>query len=592
VKVLVIGGGISGISAAKVLLGLGAQVILVEKEEAPGGLMSKIANCRIGFQRFFSEIAGHEDLKIFVSCHVKKVRSEGNGFNILLSNGERLHVDKVIIAAGALPYKPQPSLFPNSARVMTSLEFDKIIDQKTSEIPPDMKKICFILCVGSREKEFPLCSGVCCSYALRQIKWLFQREEGVSVTVFYNDLRLAGQEFYLQELFRHKGVKFLRTTTRAITPLQNKVRVKYYTAEGFRSDEFDYVILSVGLRPNPDLRTLSGLFGFSLNEHGFVREIRPLQTDREGVFAAGCALEPMNIKDSISTGLGAAWRCLEGEEGLPVLKVQVDDQKYEAYLEDIGLEAEEDAPLRLICGQRPPIPWKDEGGPYLFLLDLPEVKGRFASEYISLLFIERAIELRQKGQRVYIVNSSVITPCYDELLYEKARRMGVIFLHLEEGGALYKEAKTIYRAEDLLEVIADKEYLIQYRSEPQLRFTPHKWDRTTYLFGFLRYPRSARWGQREFYSALAELLLEQHEEVTVPEVETGRCSGCELCLRACPHGAIKMVQEKSTALTFGPFCEKTEFFAQIESSSCQGCGLCANVCPSEAIKLEEVFYGF
>jgi len=55
-KILIIGGGISGISAAKVALGKRHDVTILESQGVPGGLMARIANCRVGFKTFFDEI--------------------------------------------------------------------------------------------------------------------------------------------------------------------------------------------------------------------------------------------------------------------------------------------------------------------------------------------------------------------------------------------------------------------------------------------------------------------------------------------------------------------------------------------------------
>jgi len=278
---------------------------------------------------------------------------------------------------------------------------------------------------------------------------------------------------------------------------------------------------------------------------------------------------------------------LEGSGRFSGLAVNLDEERYGSVLEDLGIEVRRDAPLRLFSSRRPVFHWEDHGGPYLFLLDVSQLERRFLWEYLSLAFLERALELRERGERVFVLSSGVLTPSYDELLYERARRKGVIFLDIKEGEEVLEEARTIYRAEEVLEAIGDGAFLIQYRSEPQLRFTPHRWDRGSYLFGFRRYPRSKRWEGREFYGALAELLMERYEEITVAEVDEERCSGCEQCLRACPHDAIRMVERRSLPLLFGPSPEGVGFVAQIDEDLCQGGGLCANVCPADAIRLKD-----
>ena len=85
--------------------------------------------------------------------------------------------------------------------MLTSLEYDALIDQRNGDLPADFEQVAFVLCVGSRSQEYPLCSSVCCSYTIREIKWTLQRANP-AITVFYNDLRLFGQEFFMEKLYR------------------------------------------------------------------------------------------------------------------------------------------------------------------------------------------------------------------------------------------------------------------------------------------------------------------------------------------------------------------------------------------------------
>jgi len=223
-NILIIGGGISGISAAKVVLKEGHNAVILESTPELGGTMARIANCRIGFKTFYDEIKDDPRLRVIREASIADVKKNGAGFAVTLTNGEALTIDRVIVAAGLSPYDPVEY---KGKRVMTSLEYDAKIDQRNGELPEDFDKVGFFLCVGSRSKEYPLCSSVCCSYTIREVKWTLQRAKP-EIAVFYNDLRLFGQEFYLQKIFEDSGVRFVRANSRYFEEDETGVTVRYF----------------------------------------------------------------------------------------------------------------------------------------------------------------------------------------------------------------------------------------------------------------------------------------------------------------------------------------------------------------------------
>ncbi len=302
-NVVIVGGGISGISAAKVVLKEGHHATIIESTAEPGGLMARIANCRVGFKTFYDEIRMHPRLTVINEGRITAVEKKGEVFFLTLDNGQSVAGDRVVIAAGLTPYDPVDY---KGRRVLTSLEYDALIDQRKGDLPADFNRVAFVLCVGSRSEEYPLCSSVCCSYTIREIKWTLQRAKP-EITVFYNDLRLFGQEFYMEKIYRDAGVSFVRANSRYFEEEGDEVKVRYFSGGKLVEEAFDYVVLAIGLRPGAALGELSRLFGFSLNEWGFVKEEGGLRTDVEGVYASGGALEPMSIKDAILTGFGAGF---------------------------------------------------------------------------------------------------------------------------------------------------------------------------------------------------------------------------------------------------------------------------------------------
>lgn len=477
------------------------------------------------------------------------------------------------------PYDPAQY---KGKRVLTSLEYDALIDQRNGDLPGDFDRIGFFLCVGSRSKEYPLCSSVCCSYTIREVKWTLQRAKP-EIAVFYNDLRLFGQEFYLEKIYRDAGVRFVRANSRYFEEDDEGVSVRYFVDGELKEERFNYVVLAIGLRPNPALVDLGAIFGFSLDEFGFVREDGPLATATPGVFACGGALEPMNIKDSILTGFGAG-----------VLAVR-DAGAMEAASRQQGMLYSEERPE--VSG------FEGDFTSCLFYLGTEDPGSAMFYEYMSAAFIDAARTLRDAGKTVYLVTKNMVAPSYDELAYEKARREGVAVIHLEEGQVfnasdgkasitghgkdLVLDVEKVISFDEQMAHFQGKEILSVYRSEPQLRWSPTKWSRKKYHVGFVRHPRDRRWEPREVLGALGEMILDSEEERAFPEVNEERCSGCGSCKDACPHSAIELTIQEKAVTVFGPLASAGVPIAHVKEDTCVGCGLCVSTCPSDVIQFKE-----
>jgi len=176
--------------------------------------------------------------------------------------------------------------------------------------------IAYLLCIGSRDETVnnPICSRVCCMYSIKQAQLVMGALPMADVTIYYIDMRCYGkgfEEFYEQT--KEMGVEFVKGKVAKIDQKENGdliLRYEDIAADQIKEAEHDMVVLSVGILPNPDHGTLFKDVPLELDELGYVRQVdkivNPVKTNLEGVFAAGTALEPMDIPDAIATAGAAA----------------------------------------------------------------------------------------------------------------------------------------------------------------------------------------------------------------------------------------------------------------------------------------------
>jgi heterodisulfide reductase subunit A len=180
-------------------------------------------------------------------------------------------------------------------------------------------KIAWIQCVGSRRVtpgNNSYCSAVCCTYTQKQVILTKDHDAEAECTIFHNDIRSYGKDFepYYQRTEQLPGIRFIRSyvSIGKELPESKNVTIKYSTTEdGVKEEEFDMVVLSVGLNPPADYENLADKFGIELNSHGFCKAIpsNPMETTRPGIFVSGAFQGPMDIPESVFTASGAGSLC-------------------------------------------------------------------------------------------------------------------------------------------------------------------------------------------------------------------------------------------------------------------------------------------
>jgi heterodisulfide reductase subunit A len=246
---------------------------------------------------------------------------------------------KVEINVGVIVLSPGYEIFNPELRgdygygkmenVVTSLDFERLLcatGPHEGEVlrPSDKKhphKIAWIQCVGSRQVVpggNSYCSGVCCAYTQKQVILAKDHDAEIEATIFHNDIRAFGKDFeeFYQRTENLSGVRFIRSyvSIGKEIPVNNNVTIRYATTEdGVKEEEFELVVLSVGLNPPDEVEKLADVYGIELNSHGFCKTnpANPIETSRPGIFVSGAFQGPMDIPESVFTASGAGSQCGE-----------------------------------------------------------------------------------------------------------------------------------------------------------------------------------------------------------------------------------------------------------------------------------------
>jgi heterodisulfide reductase subunit A len=237
-----------------------------------------------------------------------------------------IKVGAVILSAGLEPFDPKVKKeyrYGEFANVVTSMDYERLLCSTgpyQGEIlrASDMKhphKIAWIQCVGSRRVtpgDNSYCSGVCCTYTQKQVIITKDHDADVECTIFHNDVRAYGKDFerYYERTENLPGVRFIRSYPTIVRedPETKNVSVRYATNnEGVKEEQFDMVVLSVGLNPPKDVQALADKFGIELTSRNFCKldPVNPMATSRPGIFVSGGFQGPLDIPESVFSASGA-----------------------------------------------------------------------------------------------------------------------------------------------------------------------------------------------------------------------------------------------------------------------------------------------
>ncbi len=274
------------------------------------------------------ECLGHNPsvcAKCFDACEKKCIDFHMSDEEITVNAGS------IIIATGIEAYDPtelDEYGYTRFANVLTSVEFERFVNaggpSKGELIRPTDKKrpatVGFIQCVGSRSlrKGAAYCSNICCMNTIKSTLVLKEHYPDIEIKVFYTDIRASGKGF--EDLFtrsKMEGTHYIRGLPGTVDELDDKslrVIVENTVTGKIEFHNLDMLVLAVGLKPAASNRKLQEMIGLQLTSDGFFLEahpkLQPVDAATRGVFYAGCAEAPKDIKESVSQASAAAARAM------------------------------------------------------------------------------------------------------------------------------------------------------------------------------------------------------------------------------------------------------------------------------------------
>ncbi len=370
--ILVVGGGITGMTAALAAAKAGYSVVLTEKENCLGGWAGKIYKTEPSHapytdpefpetDKLISEVETNDKIKVFKSCLINKISGEPGNFTVSLtinkSQIETLTTGTIIQATGAKPYNPEKLGelgYGKSNNVFTGVQFEEYFTngKKLLDGQP-VKSITFIQCAGSRdEKHLPYCSSICCTTSLKQALYVREKYPDALIYIIYRDIRTpAHQELFYKRVQNEENVFFTKGDVVNVSQSENGsilIDIDKTLLGDKIQIESDIVVLATGMVPStlvgePETeleetsaagQTLDGKKAAASAEvgskilnltyrqgtdlptlkYGFPDShyiCFPYETRRTGIYAAGSVRSPMDFSSCKDDAYGATLKAIQ-----------------------------------------------------------------------------------------------------------------------------------------------------------------------------------------------------------------------------------------------------------------------------------------
>jgi len=364
--ILVVGGGVSGLSAALAASDAGYKVTLVERSAELGGFQKSVKNIatfpyKRGLQNnpvsdLVQKVQNNENITVYTEARIESTAGGPGLFDVtILQNGSTIthKFGAIVLATGWVPYDPKQldaKLGYGLPNVITGTEFEEMIAAGGIKRPKDggeVRNVAFILCAGSRDpNHLPYCSTVCCIASLKQALEVKRQNPDANVFIVYREMRTPGQSEDLYRKAQEEGVIFIRCQTPEVSKGAQGLTVKGFedlVGDEVIIDDLDLVVLATGMVPTTsfgenvlatekkegeeeavpaDVILRSDILNLQYRQGPEVPILKygfpdshficfPYESRRTGIYLAGCVRRPMGIASALEDGAGAAMKAIQ-----------------------------------------------------------------------------------------------------------------------------------------------------------------------------------------------------------------------------------------------------------------------------------------
>jgi heterodisulfide reductase subunit A len=329
-NVLIVGGGLSGCTAALEIANGGHKAVIVEKSAEIGGKVrhygckaaSACNNCGLCLPGdLWEAVENHPGINILTcSVLVDLAGSRGEFTAVVKKRGDGVHkvltgISRVIVSVGFERASASSSAhleFSGSQNIISGYQLERYISGRgRNDLLPDFPaSVAFIQCFGSRDvQEAALyCSRVCCGYSTRSARVLKHYYPDIRISFFYMDLQYVEGDSYYETLVS-EGFEFIRSRPVKIKAGKPASVVCEDPCTGeIVEREFDLVVLSEGIHPAADTDRIAEICMLGVNGDGFLKQAR--NASETGIYVAGCAAGPARIEEVYNESLAVAGQVL------------------------------------------------------------------------------------------------------------------------------------------------------------------------------------------------------------------------------------------------------------------------------------------
>jgi quinone-modifying oxidoreductase subunit QmoB len=268
--ILVVGGGIAGITAALETAAAGYEVVLVEKEAQLGGWMGKLKKSiptsapyedleDPGIDGKIKQVEASDKIKVYTSAELQSIVGAPGMFDVTLKGGESFRVGAIVQATGWKPYEPKNLDhlgYGALDNVVTNVDVEDMA--KNGRITrrsdgKDVKSVVFVQCAGSRDKEhLSYCSSICCLNSLKQAAYVREQDSEAKVYIIYENMRAPGHyELFYKKMQQDPGVFLTKGNVAGVKESNGSLAVEVHDTllgEDILIDA-DLVVLATGMVP-------------------------------------------------------------------------------------------------------------------------------------------------------------------------------------------------------------------------------------------------------------------------------------------------------------------------------------------------------